>query len=103
MATHIARVIPKEIRDGACEIPPAAWSDLGLALRRDFNAELRVHDHREAGSYHGKPPREPHYYVEIVLPGMLTPEKALPLVQYVGPIIDEIVAKYTNIDVPHAR
>jgi len=103
MTTHIARVIPKEAPHGACEIPPAAWFDLGLALRRDFNAELRVHDHRKAGSYHGKPWREPHYYVEIILPGDVMPEQALPLVQYVGPIIDEIVAKYTNIDVPHAR
>src|SRR5258708_29521016 len=58
------RIIPQVSDEGTTRIPFAAFADIQAIVQDEFDANLILHNHEVAASFHGRPYADlPHYVV----------------------------------------
>ena len=87
------RIIPQVSDEGTTRIPFEAFADIRAIVQDEFDANIVLHNHSAAGSFHGWPYVDvPHYAVEFTAEMDDVDE----IISRIEPLIKDLIERHTR-------
>lgn len=87
------RTIPQVSNEGTTNIPFDAFADIQAVVQDEFDANLVIHNHSAAGSFHGRPyVNVAHYLLELTAEMDDIDE----IISRIEPMVEDLIERHTR-------
>ncbi|MGA8809595.1 MAG: hypothetical protein WB973_17125 [Thermoanaerobaculia bacterium] len=87
------RIIPQVSTEGTTDIPFDAFADIEAVVQNEFDANIAVHNHTAAGSFHGRPfVNVAHYLLELTAERDDIDE----IISRIEPMVEDLIERHTR-------
>ena len=87
------RTIPQVSDEGTTDIPFDAFADIQAVVQDEFDANIVLHNHSAAGSFHGRPyVNVAHYLLELTAEMDDVDE----IISRIEPMVEDLIERHTR-------